>query len=108
VYGERWKNCANTERYCQALETGGSTLDFREQLPPGSRAGETAAFGLRMVVGWVFEEFKAITGADLREHWKDEMAELCECGWGEQTAERFRLTRTGLRFADAAAERFLR
>jgi coproporphyrinogen III oxidase-like Fe-S oxidoreductase len=90
------------------LETGGSTLEFREQLPPGSRAGETAAFGLRMVVGWDFEEFKAITGADLRDHWSDEMAELCQCGWGEQTPESFRLTRTGLRFADAAAERFLR
>ncbi len=108
VEGVRWKNCANTERYCQSLESGGSTLDFREQLPPVSRAGETAAFGLRMVAGWGFEEFKAVTGADLREHWSEAMDALCQCGWGERTEERFRLTRTGLRFADAAAEMFLR
>jgi len=108
VEGVRWKNCANTQRYCEALESGRPTMDFREQLPPRSRAGETAAFGLRMVAGWGFEEFKNITGEDLREGWNDEMDQLCQCGWGERTNDRFRLTRTGLRFADAAAELFLR
>ncbi len=108
VDGIRWKNCANTERYCQALESGSTTMDFREQLPPRSRAGETAAFGLRMVAGWGFEEFKSITGADLRDGWSEEMDKLCQCGWGERTPDRFRLTRTGLRFADTAAELFLR
>ena len=108
VDGVRWRNCANTERYCEALESGRSTVDFREQLPSGSRAGETAAFGLRMVAGWGFDEFAGITGADLRAQWSDEMEELCARGWGERTAERFRLTRNGLRFADAAAEMFLR
>ena len=108
VDGVRWKNCANTQRYCEALESGSATMDFREQLPPRSRAGETAAFGLRMVAGWGFDEFKTITGCDLREGWSDEMGQLCQCGWGERTEDRFRLTRTGLRFADAAAEMFLR
>lgn len=108
VDGVRWKNCANTERYCEALESGGSLTDFREQLPASSRAGETAAFGLRMVEGWGFDEFKSITGADLRDQWADEMEALKERGWGERTDERFRLTRSGLRFADAAAEMFLR
>jgi coproporphyrinogen III oxidase-like Fe-S oxidoreductase len=83
-------------------------MDFREQLPPASRAGETAAFGLRMVAGWEFEEFKSITGTDLRAEWRTEMDRLCQCGWAEETDGRFRLTRTGLRFADAAAELFLR
>lgn len=108
VDGVRWRNCANTERYCQSLESGLSTMDFREQLPPASRAGETAAFGLRMVAGWGFEEFKRITGTDLREQWSTEMDELCKRGWGEKMSNRFRLTRKGLRFADAAAEMFLR
>ena len=106
--GIRWKNCANTQRYCEALEAGSATMDFREQLPPRSRAGETAAFGLRLVSGWGFDEFKRITGTDLREEWGEEMDKLCRCGWGERTDDRFRLTRTGLRFADAAAEMFLR
>ena len=108
VDGVRWKNCANTERYCEAIESGGLTLDFREQLPPVVRAGETAAFGLRMVAGWGFEEFSRITGADLREQWGAEMQELCDRGWGERMPDGFRLTRTGLRFADAAAEMFIR
>lgn len=108
VDGVRWKNCANTERYCQSLEAGEPILDFREQLPPTSRAGETAAFGLRMVAGWGFDEFKAITGTDLREQWAVEMDDLCHRGWAERTVDRFRLTRNGLRFADAAAEAFLR
>jgi oxygen-independent coproporphyrinogen-3 oxidase len=108
VDGVRWKNCANTQRYCEALESGNAPLDFREQLPPRSRAGETAAFGLRMVAGWGFEEFQHITGTDLRKEWGEEMDKLCRCGWGERSEDRFRLTRTGLRFADAAAEMFLR
>jgi oxygen-independent coproporphyrinogen-3 oxidase len=108
VGGVRWKNCANTQRYCQGLETGGSTMEFREALPAVSRAGETAAFGLRMVAGWGFEEFKRISGADLREEWSAEMEALCERGWGERMPDRFKLTRKGLRFADAAAEMFLR
>lgn len=108
VDGVRWKNCAHTKRYCQSIESGASTLDFREQLPPPSSAAETAAFGLRMLVGWNFEEFTGITGADLREQWSAEMDELCARGWGDRTSDRFRLTREGLRFADAAAELFLR
>ena len=107
VDGVRWKNCANTERYCEALESGGSTMDFREQLPPGSRAGETAAFGLRMVAGWDFDEFKAVTGEDLQSRWSVEMEAHCRSGWAERGRGRFRLTRTGMRFADAAAEMFL-
>jgi len=108
VDGVRWKNCANTERYCQALESAGATIEFREQLPPASRAGETAAFGLRMVAGWGFEEFRRVTGADLPGQWGAEMEELCARGWGERTPDRFRLTKRGLRFADSAAAMFLR
>jgi coproporphyrinogen III oxidase-like Fe-S oxidoreductase len=108
VDGIRWKNAADTERYCSALETGESIADFREQLPPHSRAGETAAFGLRMVAGWEFAEFQRVTGVDLSREWGGEMDELCRRGWAERTQDRFRLTRQGLRFADAAAELFLR
>jgi coproporphyrinogen III oxidase-like Fe-S oxidoreductase len=73
-----------------------------------ARAGETAAFGLRMVSGWPFEQFRRRTGHDLREEWKGEIDQLIGQGWGRVTADGFRLTREGLRFADAAAELFLR
>jgi oxygen-independent coproporphyrinogen-3 oxidase len=108
VHGVRTKNCSNTQRYCQQLETGTLPAESREELPPLTRAGETAAFGLRMVAGWPFEEFHRTSGYDLREQWSGEMSRLAERGWGQIAPDRFQLTRQGLRFADAAAEMFLR
>jgi oxygen-independent coproporphyrinogen-3 oxidase len=108
VRGIRTRNVADTERYCAALEAGRRPLEFREELSPLGRAGETAAFGLRMVAGWGFDEFTAATGFDLRREWADDLRQLVDCGWAEQDAGGFRLNRTGLRFADAAAERLLR
>ena len=72
------------------------------------RAGETAAFGLRMNVGWPFETFQQTTGHDLRGEWSADMKKLADQGWGKITPDGFQLTRQGLRFADAAAEMFLR
>ena len=79
-----------------------------EALPPLARAGELAAFGLRMNAGWPFAEFTERTGFDLRTGWRTELDRLVACGWGEETADSFRLTRQGLRFADSVAEMFLR
>jgi len=72
------------------------------------RAGETAAFGLRMVAGWPFDQFQRVTGFDLRDEWSAEMNQLVERGWAARDAQQFRLTLQGLRFADSAAELFLR
>jgi oxygen-independent coproporphyrinogen-3 oxidase len=108
VRGVRTKNCANTNLYCAHLERGELPVDFREALMPVARAGETAAFGLRMIAGWPFEQFQQVTGHDLRQHWASEMNQLTGQGWGEATPERFRLTEQGLRFADSAAQLFLR
>jgi len=78
------------------------------ELSPEARAGETAAFGLRMNAGWRFDEFQSITGFDLRAGWSEEMNRLVAQGWAEQDDTGFRLNARGLRFADAAAEEFLR
>src|SRR5256885_2912507 len=56
VRGTRTKNHANTSLYCERLEAGGRALESTEQLSEFARAGETAAFGLRMVAGWPFEQ----------------------------------------------------
>lgn len=108
VRGMRTKNWANTQLYCEQLEKGKRAIESREELPPLARAGETAAFGLRMVAGWPFEYFRRVTGHDLRQEWAGEMKELAERGWGRLAPERFQLTSQGLRFADSAAEMFLR
>jgi coproporphyrinogen III oxidase-like Fe-S oxidoreductase len=83
-------------------------VDSSEKLSPIARAGETAAFGLRMASGWPFDKFSAATGFDLRHEWAADMEALTDRGWGNLTPEGFRLTRQGLRFADAAAQMFLR
>jgi oxygen-independent coproporphyrinogen-3 oxidase len=106
--GVRTTNYANTKLYCERLEAGQQPIEFREELPPLARAGETAAFGLRLVSGWPFDDFKQITGQDLRMEWAAEIADLTERGWARTTPERFQLTPHGLRFADAAAQLFLR
>ena len=108
VRGVRTKNWANTQLYCEQLEKGKRAIESSEELSPLRRAGEIAAFGLRMNAGWPFEEFQRTTHFDLRREWSTEMQQLEKRGWGEITGDRFQLTRPGLRFADAAAEMFLR
>jgi oxygen-independent coproporphyrinogen-3 oxidase len=108
VRGVRTKNWANTQLYCEQLEKGKRAIESREELPPLKRAGETAAFGLRMNAGWLFAEFQRATDFDLRDEWSAEMNQLVERGWAARDAQQFRLTPQGLRFADSAAELFLR
>ena len=108
VDGVRTKNIANTQIYCERLERGEGPLDTREELPPLSRAGETAAFGLRMTAGWPFDEFQRVTGFDLRDKWRESMAALVAQGNAVLEEDGFRLNAKGLRFADAAAMEFLR
>jgi oxygen-independent coproporphyrinogen-3 oxidase len=108
VRGVRTKNWSNTQLYCEQLENGKRAVESSEELKSLARAGETAAFGLRMVAGWPFEAFQRATGHDLRHDWANEMERLVEQGWGRVTPDRFQLTDKGLRFADSAAEMFLR
>lgn len=108
IGGVRAKNWSNTALYCEHLEQGRRPVESSEQLSPLARAGETAAFGLRMAAGWPFAEFQRVTGFDLRDGWREDMEKLVAQGWGRHTPERFQLTRAGLRFADTAAEMFLR
>lgn len=108
VRGVRTKNWSNTQLYCEQLEKGRRAIESSEELPPRARAGEIAAFGLRMNIGWPFEHFQKVTGWDLRREWSSEMEELVAKGWGSTDTRGFQLTPTGLRFADAAAEMFLR
>jgi oxygen-independent coproporphyrinogen III oxidase len=108
VRGVRAKNWANTQLYCEQLERGQRAIESSEELPALKRAGETAAFGLRMNAGWPFEEFRRTTHFDMREEWGSEMEELIQRNWGRRDEKRFQLTSQGLRFADSAAELFLR
>ncbi len=108
VRGVRTKNWSNTQMYCEQLEKGVRAIESREELPPLRRAGELAAFGLRRNSGWRFEDFAKLTGFDLRKEWSAEMQDLIAHDFAKQDSVRFQLTPRGLRFADFAAEKFLR
>jgi oxygen-independent coproporphyrinogen-3 oxidase len=108
VRGVRTKNWSNTILYCEQLEKGKRAIENTEELPPLKRAGETAAFGLRMNIGWAFDPFQKRTGFDLRTEWRSEMEELISHKYGQIDEDRFHLTPMGLRYADYAAELFLR
>ena len=67
-----------------------------------------AAFGLRMNAGWPLVEFAHRTGFRLCEEWKMEIQQLVGLGYAQLEPDFFRLTSRGLRYADWAAEQFLR
>ena len=106
--GVRTKNWSNTQLYCERLERGERAIETVEELPALKRAGETAAFGLRMNAGWPLIQFRSVTGFDLHSEWRTEISDLVARGWADLSPDRFRLTPNGLRFADTAAEMFLR
>jgi oxygen-independent coproporphyrinogen-3 oxidase len=106
--GVRTRNWANTQMYCELVEKGQRPYEQREELPPLARAGEVAAFGLRMNAGWPFESFRHATGFDLRKEWQGEMRKLAADGLAMIESDRFRLNSRGLRLADLAAQEFLR
>jgi len=107
LLGIRTKNWSNTQMYCEQVEQGRRPVESREDLPPAARAGEIAAFGLRMNAGWPFDSFRRATGFDLRETWPSAMAKLAADGLARVETDRFLLTPRGLRFADLAAQEFL-
>ena len=108
VRGCRTANIRNTTAYCDILETGRRAVDEEEELSPLKRAGEIAAFGLRMNAGWPLREFKNVTGFDLKDQWSKEISQLIDNGQGVCEADSFRLTPRGLRLADSVGAEFLR
>ena len=108
VRGARSKNWSNTVLWREQLEQGRRAVESVERLRPLSRAGELAAFGLRMNAGWPLAEFRRRTGYDLPQEWSGEIARLEALGYGKLGAERFCLTPRGMRYADWAAQEFLR
>ena len=106
--GVRTKNWSNTTLYCEQLEAGRRAIESRDELSPLGRAGEIAGIGLRMNVGWPLDEFRRRTGFDLESIWAKEMNQLIELEYACLEEGRFRLTPRGLRYADWAAELFLR
>ncbi len=108
VRGRRYQNWPNVDLYCEAVEAGKLPREPGERLEPLAKASETAAFWLRMNCGIDFQSFRRRTGFDFEKGWAEEQQVLIAREWGEHRENGFRLTREGLRFADAAGAELLR
>jgi oxygen-independent coproporphyrinogen III oxidase len=95
---ERRKNLADTAEYTRRILAGESAIGFTEHVSPQTRAGERAAFGMRMSEGVPLAELQS---------WMSAVAEFRELGFLEDRAGRAVLTRRGRLMADAVAEAFV-
>ena len=77
---------------------GKSAAEFREELTPAQRAGETAAFRIRMSEGIPLPELAP---------WKDEIERFVSIGLVEHVDQSVRLTTRGKLLADSVAEIFI-
>ena len=107
IQGKRRKHWSNTQLYCDQVEKGSRGIEFEEHLSLEARMGEAAAFALRMNAGLDLDLFEQKFGVRAETHWKKEMDQAQGKGLGELTQNAFRLTQTGLRFADAVGAEFV-
>lgn len=105
--GCRYKNLPDVVQYIDLVSGGRLPLAYVETLPPHRRAGELAAFGLRMNDGLDVVRFCAQTGFSLEEFWGREIAELCAEDLAEFDGACLRLTARGRLLADTVAERMI-
>ena len=94
----RWENIRDTAGYMRRMLAGESVAGFREQLTPRMRAGEVAAFRIRMSEG---VPRAALAG------WADAIADFEAHGLLEAVGANVRLTRRGKLLADSVAEAFV-
>lgn len=59
---ERFRNVANLNKYCDALQTGKSPIDFSEKLEPDARRRELLVINLRLIAGVHLQDFQKLHG----------------------------------------------
>ena len=94
----RWENVRDTAAYTRGILGGTPVFGVREELDAATRAGEIAAFRIRMAEG--------IPAAQI-EHWSDDLAKFEKLGLVERIGKNIRLTRRGKLLADSVAEAFV-
>ena len=94
----RWENVRDTAGYTRAMLAGESVTGFVETLSADVRAGEIAAFRIRMAEGIPVTEIT---------RWSDAIAEFERIGLVSRADGIVRLTRRGKLLADSVAEAFV-
>jgi len=107
VDGWRYRNVPDIDAYVARIERGESPTDHAERLSPQARAGELAAFALRMNEGIGAAAFERQTGFRLDQLWPDALRDLVAQKLVEWDGERLRLTPHGRLLADTVAEAFI-
>lgn len=95
--GKRFRNIANLSRYCQALESGKSAIDFEEELSPKAKQCELLAIKLRLRSGCLLSDFS------LDDDTLQSINKLIDDGFLEKEKECLRLTQKGILFYDTVA-----
>ncbi len=98
VGARRWQNVPDSAEYARRVFADEPVFSFEENLSPGTRSGEIAAFGIRTARG--------LPRADV-EPWRAQIAELESLGLLENRGNRIVLTRRGKLLADSVAEAFV-
>lgn len=95
MQGERWKNIAVPEKYCEALESGSSAIAESEKLSLEESFRESVVIGLRMVEGVAYSTLFDRFGIHLQKYYETVLPPLLEEGLVEFTDSHFRLTKKG-------------
>ena len=107
VDGWRYRNVPDIDAYIARIERGESPADLAERLSPRARAGELAAFALRMNEGIEAAAFEQQTGFRLDHLWPGALSDLAGQKLIEWDGVRLRLTPRGRLLADSVAEAFI-
>lgn len=94
----RWENVRDTAGYTRGILGGSPVFGVREELDTATRAGEIAAFRIRMAEG--------IPRADIAQ-WSEAITEFERIGLLHEDSGTLRLTRRGKLLADSVAEAFV-
>jgi oxygen-independent coproporphyrinogen-3 oxidase len=97
--------------YLRRVAATGVALDWREELAPLARLGETWWLGLRLAAGVAPEDARRVAGIDSLGDGGDPAVTIADehvaLGLLEVLDQKYRLTPAGLPVADAVARRFL-
>lgn len=104
--GQRFRNIASLNRYCKALEKGGSPIDYQENLSQEEQLREALVIQLRLLCGVKVSDFEKRHGS-LEEETKDILKKLIQDGFLHQEKETVSLTKKGVLFYDSIASELI-
>ena len=107
VYPRRWHDVLHVEQYITAGVTGTSPVAEITDLNDIDLRSETMMMGLRLNVGVSYAHFYDRCGLDLRDAYRDEIADLVQIGLLVQDNTGIRLSERGRALANQVFLRFL-